>query len=454
MQQKAVLSQKQELRLSPQLLQSIRLMALPLQELKEEIQTELERNPALEVLDDQSSSTVSLDESPRKNDDIEEYFENSSDPGFSSTGADDEEDSHRRFIEGTIARSETLQDHLLWQLRLQPIPDEWRTIGERLIQNLDENGFHKEPVEALFRHIDQETLSGVMDLIRSFEPVGACTADYRESLIVQATLAPDRPDGVLELLSDHLDLLEKGKPQDIARKMKLKQEKVDEIIAFIKDLNPFPGRQFSNETPTYVVPDVLVMVKEGEFVIILNDEEIPVLGINPFFKELSANKTGDRRTKEFIHSNINGAKQFIQSINQRNQTLLKVMRAIVEFQRSFFIRGPKYLVPLTLRDIAQEVGVHETTVSRIAHSKYVQTEWGIFELRFFFSNSIRGPGSGGSQFSKTGVKELIREIIGKEPKKLSDQDITDMLAAKGITIARRTVAKYRKELLIQSSFNR
>jgi RNA polymerase sigma-54 factor len=454
LQQKAVLTQKQELRLSPQLLQSIRLMALPMQELKEEIQLEVEKNPALEVIDDQSASVISIDETPPKNADIKEYFENSSDPGFGSIVSDDDEDSRRRFIEGTISRPETLQEHLIWQLRLQPIPDEWRAIGEVLIQNLDENGFHKEPVATLFKNYDSDAVDKVIQIIWTFEPVGVCTADYRESLIVQARLGTEMPEGTIEVLEKYLEPLERGKFQEIAKKMKIAPELMNAITAYIKTLNPFPGRQYSTEPPTYVIPDVMVKIKEGEFVIILNDEEIPILGINPFFRKLSDNKTGDRKTKEFLHSNINGAKQFIQSINQRNQTLLKVVRAIVEFQRSFFMRGPKYIIPLTLRDIAQEIGVHETTVSRISHSKYVQTEWGIFELRYFFSNSIRGPGSGGSQYSKTGVKELIREIIEKEAKKLSDQGIAELLAKRGIVIARRTVAKYRHELLIDSSFNR
>jgi RNA polymerase sigma-54 factor len=454
-QQKAVLAQKQELRLSPQLLQSIRLMALPIQELKEEIQLEIERNPALEIIEEQTESVLPVEETPRKNAEIEEYFEDASDPGFTSSRASDEdEDSRRRFIEGTIARPETLQEHLIWQLRLQPIPEEWRSIGELLIQNLDGNGFHKEPTETLFKDRDPETILKVKALIQALEPPGTCTADYHESLLIQTRLCADAPEGTIEVLEKYLEPLEKGKFPEIARKMKLTPERMERITAFIKTLNPFPGRQYSTEAPTYVIPDVMVTIKEGEFVIILNDEEIPVLGINPFFRQLSDHKTGDKKTKEFLHSNINGAKQFIQSIRQRNQTLLRVMRAIVEFQRSFFMRGPKALVPLTLRDIAQEIGVHETTVSRIAHSKYVQTDWGIFELRYFFSNSISGPGSGGSQYSKTGVKELIREIIEQEARKLSDQDITDLLEKRGIALARRTVAKYRKELLIQSSFNR
>jgi RNA polymerase sigma-54 factor len=203
-----------------------------------------------------------------------------------------------------------------------------------------------------------------------------------------------------------------------------------------------------------VVPDVQVIKKEGEFVIILNDEEIPVLGINPFFMKISDTKGKDKPARDFVKENIREARWFIQSINQRNHTLLRVSRAIVEFQRTFFVNGPKYLAPLTLRDIAQELGVHETTISRTANGKYMQTEWGIFEIRHFFSNSISGTGSGGSRYSKEGVKEIIRELITEEQRRFSDQEIAELLAERGIPLARRTVAKYRNELDLGSSYIR
>jgi RNA polymerase sigma-54 factor len=202
-----------------------------------------------------------------------------------------------------------------------------------------------------------------------------------------------------------------------------------------------------------VVPDVQVIIKEGEFVIVLNDEEIPVLGINPFFMKISDGQDG-KPARDFAKENIKEARWFIQSINQRNHTLLRVSRGIVEFQRNFFVKGPKYLAPLTLRDIAQELGVHEATVSRTANGKYMQTEWGIFELRHFFTNSISGAGSNGSQYSKEGVKEIIRELISAEDRRFSDQDIADQLATRGIPIKRRTVAKYRGELDLGSSYTR
>ncbi len=371
------------------MIQSIRLMSLPLQELKDEIQQEIEINPALEVMEDRS--TMSLESIPEEREvdsETQQRFENSSDPGFSHSN-DNDSDSKRMFLEGAITSPETLQEHLLWQLRLQPISPVQRDIGETLIQNLDTDGFHKEDPYVLCRNSPRESVDTVMDIIRGLEPVGVCVRDYRESILVQAMLIPDAPPHALAIVRDHIDLLEHGKHQEIQKRLKMTEAELDAVLAFIKALNPFPGRQYSAEETRYVTPDVQVKLKDGEFVIIINDEEIPVIGINPFFNRLSEEKH-DKVTDVFVKDNIRKARWFIQSIQQRNKTLLKVVRSIVEFQRPFFARGPKYLAPLTLKDIASEVGVHETTISRIAGKKYVQTDWGIFELRYFFTNSISG----------------------------------------------------------------
>jgi RNA polymerase sigma-54 factor len=437
--------------MNPQLYQSIRLMALPVVDLRETIQAELERNPALEIIEDKT--TISLDSALKETKEEDDYFEATSDSGFTRRGTDEDADEQQKFIEGALSRPETLQEHLLWQLRLQPIDEDVRRIGELLIQNLDADGFHKEPVELLLKDEDPDKVAAALDLVRRLDPQGTCTANYKESLMVQAQLMPDAPDGILEAL-EHLELLEKGKIAEVAKKIKRSEAEVNEILERIKELSPFPGRQFDSSEVRFVVPDVQVVRKNEEFVIILNDEEIPVLGINPFFMKLSDGKDGEKPVRDFVRENIKEARWFIRSINQRNHTLLKVMRAIVEFQRTFFAKGPKYLAPLTLKDIAQEIGVHETTVSRIANGKYVQTEWGIFEIRYFFTNSISGAGSSGSRYSKEAVKEIIREIIQSEEGSLSDQDIADLLSRRGIPLARRTVAKYRKELDLGSSYTR
>lgn len=453
--QKPVLVQDQRLKMNPQLYQSIQLMAMPIQELKLTIREELEKNPALEIIEEKMDE--SLDTAERQTEDYD-LFENSSDPGYTRRLDEEASDSKRKFMEGALSRPENLHDHLIWQLQVQPIETEEFSVGELLIQNLDDNGFHLEDPDTLVKGEAKKHLPAMIKLIQRLDPVGTCTADYRESLIVQASLQPEAPEFTREIIADYLDLLEKSKFAEIARKLKISKETVLIILEFIKTLEPFPGRQYSTSKATYVIPDLLVTMKEGEFFLILNDEEIPVLGINPFFSEIMKNgkAKSEKNVKQFVNSNVKDARWFIRSIHQRNQTLLKIAKAIIEFQRDFFIKGPKYLVPLTLKDIAEEVEVHETTVSRITTAKYVQTEWGIFELKHFFSNSISGAGSQGSRFSKEGVKEIIREILEDDDtdKHLSDQKISDLLKKQGINIARRTVAKYRNELDIDSSYRR
>lgn len=443
--------QEQRLKMNPQQIQSIKMMALPIMDLREKIEEEVERNPALEVVADHT--VLSLDEAyvPRKEEN--DYFETSSDSGFVSRGGDEESSERHKFLEGALSRPETLQEHLLWQLRLEIAEEPVRRIGELLIQNLDENGFHKEPLDALLRENNPAYIVRALAIIRSLDPVGTCTADYRESLRVQAELLPAAHPGIIDAL-DYLEQLERGKIAEVARKLNRSEAEVQVIFEQIKELSPFPGRRFASDNTRYVVPDVQVVKKEGEFVIILNDEEIPVLGLNPFFMKISGEKGEDKSARDFVRENIKEARWFIQSINERNHTLLRVSRAIVEFQRAFFVNGPRDIAPLTLRDIAQELGLNESTISRTARGKYMQTEWGIFEIRHFFTNSISGTGSDRSRYSKEGVKEIIRELINTEGKRSSDQEIAEILAKQGIPLARRTVAKYRNELDLGTSYTR
>jgi RNA polymerase sigma-54 factor len=326
---------------------------------------------------------------------------------------------------------------------------------EVLIQNLDGDGFHKEAPETLFGPALLLRLKKALALIQTFDPKGSCTSGYRESLEVQINLLPNAMPGIMQVLN-HLELLEKGRIAEAAKILGFDEKTVELCFEQIKQLSPFPGRRFSSalSDARYVVPDIQIVKKEGDFAIILNEEEIPVLGINPFFMKLYGAGKKDKTVRDFARENVREARWFIHSVNQRNHTLLRVTRAILVFQRSFFINGPRYLAPLTLRDIARELSIHEATVSRTANGKYVQTEWGIFELRRFFSNSINGIGSDRSRYSKEGVKVIIKEMISSENRNLSDQDITGLLAQKGITLARRTVAKYRKELELGSSYTR
>ena len=440
--QKQSLIQRQELRLTPQMLQSIQVLALPLQDLRLRIQEELDANPALELVDDRTGG--SLDE-VRDTVSEDDYSESS----YAQFQGD--ENAKRMFMEGTLAHERSLVEHLLWQLRLQPIDEAEYRLGEMLIQNLDDNGFHREDPATLIAPECAPALERLMTMIRGFEPVGTCVADYHESLIVQAELTLDDSVQAVAILRDHLEALERGKYAEIAATLAVTEDDVLTALAAIKRLTPFPGLLFSNDQTRYVVPDLVVRRREGQFFLALNDDEIPVLGLSEGFRDPES--LGDTEARRFAEERGKQAKSFMTALEQRNATLLRVAKAVLDFQRDFFLRGRKYLVPLTLRDIAEELELSEATISRSTSGKYIQTEWGIFELKHFFSNRVAG--SAGSRHSKVSVKETVRELLEQpQHKSLSDQALSKLLAERGINIARRTVTKYRKELRIQSSYDR
>jgi RNA polymerase sigma-54 factor len=483
MQTSFVQKQQMGVKMSPQIYQSLKLMELPLVDLREVIEEELEKNPALEVLEDKS--TVSLDDAEPQQKEVEEYFETSSDSGFSHNGQAGAaaSDEHLKFMEGVLTRPETLQQHLLWQLQLEPIDNELRIIANILIQNLDDDGFHKEPPDTLFNknpellnvtdsavEFSPIRLNEAIRIVQQLDPVGCCTANYHEALKVQILSLNDVPSCMEDAL-EYLELFERGKFSIAAKKMNCSEDDAHLCFDLLKKLSPFPGRRFTATEVRFVVPDIQVIkdvTRSGgqvgdDLVIIYNDEVIPVLGISPFFEEFEPEKrtsnsialaSADKSAKKFAKENVREARYFISSISMREHTLKLVAKAIVKFQRPFFKDGPQYLLPLTLGDIAGELGMHEATVSRAAHGKYMQTEWGIFELRYFFTNSISGTGSTGSHFSKGGVKAIIQELIGADERHLSDLEISEVLAQRGISLARRTVAKYRKELDLGSSYTR
>jgi RNA polymerase sigma-54 factor len=441
-----------KLKMSPQLLQSINLLALPLQNLKLKIKEEVDKNPALDYVNENQS--LSFDEITEKKREDFDPFENSSDSGYGYSKWQGSDNSKRQFMEGTISREESLQEHLISQLHVQPLNEKEVRIGELLIYNLDNNGFHQELPETLVIESEIKTLHKMISVIQQFDPIGICTKDYLETLMVQTAIIGGAPEGTELIIENYLELLNRGKYQEISKKTGLDNDDILEVLNYIKFLDPFPGREFSFEKPSYVIPDLIVKKRDGDFFLTINEEEIPVLRVNSYFEELMNSEEGENQDQKeinkFVHSSVRDAKWFINTISLWNSTLLKTARAIVEFQRDFFRKGPKYMVPLTLKDIANEIGMNESTVSRISRGKYIQTEWGVFELKYFFTNEV----SSGN--SKTAVKEVIKEIIEetKGEKKLSDQKISDLLKMRGINIARRTVAKYRKELDIMPSFRR
>ncbi len=429
--QRPMMRQEQRQKMSLQLIQSINLLPLTVTELKQRIEEELERNPALEAAAD--PNLVSFDELDAR-----------TGHRVRSTASIDDEDTQRRFLEGVLSRGEGLHDHLIWQLRLHPLSASELELGEQLINNLDENGFHLEPVETLFtENFDAAAVARLLDLIQTLEPKGCGVANWKDSLVVQMRQEGFEPQHE-RLVTELWDALEKKRYKEIATSLKTTEEDVLQLVEDLKELSPFPGRAYSQRPPAYVVPDALIAFKSGTLQMVLNEEEIPILRVGDDFQEGFELTIAEKEGRQFVRQKVADAERFIQNLRYRKNTLFKVCRAIMEFQVDFFRRGPKYLKPLTLKDVAQQLEINESTVSRVTTGKYVQTEWGIYELKHFFSNAVSS-----NQFSKEGVKETIREIMAdhnKADKKLSDQKISDLLSQRGIDIARRTVTKYRLEL--------
>ncbi len=467
---------QQRLSLSPQLVQSIKLMGMPFAELRERILEEVDKNPALEIVSDPFAAE-SLSPRPPEARGLR----------VSSRSANEiASDEHRDFIEGALSREETLQGHLLSQLSELSLPPEVAALSALVIQNLDGDGFNAAPPEELPGGDDPVLLQEALDTVRSLDPAGCAVSGFQESLAVQArlvlrdcrelhsreplggpaSLCPKAIGHAAEILERRIDLLSKGRPEALVKALAkddslgftVDLEEAEEIFDLIRHLDPFPGRRFSQESERFVVPDVIVRRTEDGYSVTINEEEIPVLGVSPFFMELEG--ASDRESRDFSREAVKEARWFMNSLSRRNHTILKLARALVVFQRDFFTYGPARLAPLRMKDIAAEIGMHEATVSRAANGKYLQCEWGIFEIKYFFSNQVgsavssRSDSYTSARFSKEGVKETVRQIIEASPEALSDQKIVEQLALRGIKIARRTVAKYRGELAIKSSFER
>jgi len=429
--QQLVIAQKQQLKLSPQMYQSLELMALPLMDLREKIQTEIEKNPALSLEPGRDVSFERLER--RQGTGTVDPFENSSDPGYIRKARDIDPDAKQKFMEGALSRPESLQEHLFLQLSLLRLTEEEREMGELLISNLDHHGFYCTEPEEIVPADKRPLMNHMVSIVQEFDPSGICTANVIESLVLQARLSGMAPDGTEEVLRHHRENIKRGKLAEIAKSLNTSPDEVEEIIWFIKTLNPYPGSSFSQDSTQYIVPDLLIRKIDGKLVMQLNADQIPTLKIDPEFEAIAETSgSADRETER------------------------RVGASLLRHQMDFFLHGPKYLRPLTLSDIAEEISVHETTVSRISNAKYIQTDWGIFPIKYFFTNAVQGTGDDGKEVSKTGVKAIIREIITDYTgsKRLSDQKISDLLAERNISVARRTVAKYRKELNIESSFER
>ncbi len=454
------IKQTQKLIMTPQLQQAIKMLQLSNLDLNQCIEEELVENPALEKAEREDYSLDEINEEVIRqkvdkvqDEKVKEDFDEESiiaDSAYPYSGSG--EDKKREFIEGTVSRDETLKEYLLRQVQLLDIEESDFELTELLISYIDENGYlsvHPEDISGEF-DIPVEKLEKVLAIIQSLDPPGIGARNIQECLIIQLKIKGEYP--IAErIIKDCLNELRLKKYNEIMKKCRITKSKFDLNLSVISHLEPYPGRQYYSGDIRYIIPDVIVEEREGSFEVISNSSSTPRLRVNRYFEDLLKTRKTEKRVKDFVTEKVQRAKTFIHSIDQRESTLLRVSRAIVDRQIDFFQRGPMFLKPMNLRDIAQEVDLHESTISRITSLKYMQTSSGVYSLKYFFSNPIPTERSG--DISSTSIKEIIREIIDNESDKrhLSDQKIVELLQKRGIRIARRTVAKYRKELHILPS---
>ena len=445
-----LLEQSQKLIMTPELRQAIQLLQYNSLELNDYLKTEIEENPLLEM-ESPHSQIEEIREIPEEKEvDWKELAEKYDDISYRTpTDRNREEYNHEAFTTYT----KTLKEYLIEQLNLTILEDKEYLIGDYIIQNIDENGYLDAEAQEIIEQTksSKEEVEKVLKIIQTFEPLGIGARDLKECLLIQIKEKGDFDPTLVKIIEEHLDDLACNRMVKIAKELNIDVGKMQEVCDYIKTLEPKPGRAFSDsgEHVKFIVPDATIEEIEGEFVIIINDITGPRLNINAFYRDLLKNSTDDAATN-FLSEKLNSALWIIKSIEQRKQTIYKVIESILKFQIEFFRKGEKALIPLTLKEVAADIGMHESTISRATNGKYVQTPRGLFELKFFFTTGL--PGSSG-EISSTSIKSLIKQLIENENSKkpLSDQSISDILKERGASISRRTVAKYRDELNIPSS---
>ncbi len=493
-----VLKMGQQLTMTPQLQQAIRLLQLSTLDLQQEIQEALDSNPMLEREEDgddfdgsdpmaeaiekqpESASSEASEPESRYEEPIntvenldegdwgdripselpvdtawEDIYQTSASSLPSSD--DDEWDFTSRTSTG-----ESLQSHLLWQLNLAPMSDTDRLIATTLIDCINPQGYLDETLEEILDSFDPaldielDEIEAVLRRIQQFEPTGVGARDLRECLLLQLRQLPERTPWLseaLRLVGDHLDILGGRDYNLLMRRLKLKEDELRQVIDLIQTLNPRPGSQIEAGEPEYVVPDVIVRKHNGRWLVELNQDAMPRLRVNAQYAGF-VKRADSSADNTFMRNQLQEARWFIKSLLSRNETLMKVATQIVEHQRGFFEHGDEAMKPLVLHDIAEAVGMHESTISRVTTQKFMHTPRGIYELKYFFSSHVST--AEGGECSSTAIRAIIKKLVAAEnPKKpLSDSKIAGLLDAQGIQVARRTVAKYRESLGIAPSSER
>lgn len=459
----------QTLRMTPQLQQAIKLLQLSRMELEGAVRKELEENPILEETQDLKEDdlkrtkeaadvvetpTTGDDQNPQKQDEFEweSYLENSYKPAQNMAGGNEEIMNY----ENVISTTESLHDHLMWQAKMFGFSEDELAVAEVIINYIDDDGYILTPLAEIAESekIDAQELEAILKFVQEFDPAGIGARDLKECLLIQAKAVEEDTHDLVRLINNHLKDLEKKNFDAIAKALGRDIREVADMCKIIYAMDPKPGRIYAAMDTHYVTPDVYVYKVGDDYMVSLNEDGLPRLKISNFYKNMLKGAGNNEKTQDYIQEKLRSAVWLIKSIHQRQRTIFKVTDSIVKHQKEFLEKGPEYIKPMVLRDIANDIGMHESTVSRVTTSKYVHTPQGIFELKYFFNSGIAT--SDGDSLASESVKVKIKELINKEDSKnpYSDQQIVDLLKKAGIEIARRTVAKYRDVLRILPSSKR
>ena len=453
------IEQVQKLTMTPELIQAIQILQYNSQELEEFVSRELMENPLLEHAKPEEMAREEREDEF----DFEELREKILEAGYDDISynqwKEKPSDDQAMTFDQYTSKEETLSDHLKMQLGLSRLDDQDMRIGRFLVDALDDNGYltmETSQVSEVFG-TDVSEVEKVLKVIQGFDPIGIGARNLKECLLIQLNeVEEDFPkDSIRYIICNYLKELGENHIQEISRCTGLTAKQVQSVADFIRTLDPKPGRAFSTgEQLKYVIPDVIVEEVDGGYDIVTNDESEPHLMVSQYYLDMARDNREDEEVRKYLNDKYKSALWLIKSIDQRKQTIYNVARAVMERQKDFLSKGEKYLTPMTLKQIADEVGVHESTVSRSINGKYIETPRGVYELRYFFSSGVGN--KEGSGVSSNSIKKMIREIIDEEDPRdpISDQGIMDILNAKDIEISRRTVAKYRESMNIPSSSRR
>jgi RNA polymerase sigma-54 factor len=458
----------QKLILTPSLQQAIKLLPMSTLELSELLNQEMVENPMLEEapveeMQQAEAAPEKKEETPAQQEkgdtwddqDYEYFFGDYLDDGYRPRTPTEVKELPP--IENTLSTAASLSDHLLWQLSMQTDDSGLRTIGEAIIGNLDDDGYLVATVDELssMGPWPTEAVERALKLVQCFDPIGVAARDLQESLLLQLRHLGLAGSPAERIVTEYMRLLQNHQIPELAKKLGMSIDELKQHIELIQQLDPKPGSRYNPSQSQYVIPDVYVVKVEEQYVALLNEEGLPQLRISPVYRRL-LDKGGENtdETRAYVKDKFRSALWLIKSVEQRQKTIHKVATSIINFQRDFLDHGIEYLRPLVLRDVANDIGMHESTVSRVVTNKYMHTPQGVFEMKYFFHSGISS--SYGEAVSSVTIKQRIRKIIEQEDarKPLSDSKIVSMLQKEGLDLARRTIAKYREELKIPTSNQR